>query len=52
MSEDEITVPATEPDPEYVDTTPAEPDDIEDIPEPMQAGETESDAEPESGTEP
>ena len=56
MSEDEILASTDEPDPEYVDNTPAAPDDIEDDPEPMQAGEVagEVDAEAEvaGGTEP
>ena len=52
MSEDEIPASVDEPDPDYVDTTPAAPDDVEDDPEPMQAGETDGDAEVAAGTEP
>ena len=51
MPDDELTTAATEPDPEYVDTTPAEPDDV-DEPEPMQDGETDPAAEIPAGTEP
>lgn len=53
---EEITVPADQPDPEYVDESPpAAPDEVDD-PEPMQAGvddaETDPEAEVAAGTQP
>ncbi len=50
MSDDEINVPADQPDPAYLDDGP--PDSPDDVQEPAQAGELDPESEPPAGIEP